>query len=163
MTVYRVAFTSSAPEAPAAASTLVVACSAHGLAPALREFLDEGLKLAPGTYDLLAVPGGPHFLMLTSYLPKFAWAGHRWVKFLVEKHTLRRAILVAHEDCAWHNDERMLPALLHRIHGQSGREAQVHELEQMVAAAREALPGIAVEAYFARKEPSGALAFVHVA
>lgn len=163
-TVYR----SAAPLEDKGSATLVISCSSNAYFPHVREFLDRHLGLPEGTYDWLAVPGGPQFLLLTEYLPKFAWAGHRWVKFLIERHHLKRAVLVTHEDCAWHDDERMIPALLHRLGAggagsTSAREHQLDALRTMAQSVHELLPPVAVEAYFAGKDPSGAVEFLRVA
>ncbi len=163
-----VVYTSQTPLVDKGSATLVITCSSNAFAPYIREFLERWLALPEGSYDHLAVPGGPQFLVLTEYLPKFAWAGHRWVKFLVEKHRLKRVVLVTHEDCAWHDDERMIPALLHRLAGEahdtpSGRGRQLAELGRMREALHELLPPIGVEAYFAEKGVDGKVAFVRLA
>ena len=145
-------------------ATLVITCSSNTYAPYVHEFLEKSLELPEGTYDHLALPGGPQFLLLTEYLPKFAWAGQRWVRFLVEKNRLRRAVLVSHEDCAWHNDERMIPAFLHRLAAgapgtASASDRQLAELRTMAQALHALLPSIAIEAYVAGKEPDGSVGF----
>jgi len=157
--VYR----SQGPFAERQSATLVITCTSNAYAPYVREFLERHLGLADGTYDYLAVPGGPQFLLLGEYLPKFAWAGQRWVKFLVERHRLKRAVLISHEDCAWHDDDRMLPALVHRLTAGPGEADQPADLRRMAAALHGHLPGIGVEAYFARKEPDGRVGFARVA
>jgi hypothetical protein len=157
--VYR----ATAPFTERPSATLVVTCTSHAYSPYVREFLTQHLSLAEGTYDALSVPGGPHFLLLTEYLPKFAWAGRRWLKFLVERHRLKRAVLVTHEGCAWHDDDRMLPAMVHRLAGRgAGAEAPIADLRRMMDALREHLPGLAVEGYHAYREPDDRVAFVRV-
>jgi hypothetical protein len=142
-------------------ATLVVACSSNAYSPYVREFLSQHLGLAEGTYDYVSVPGGPQFLLLTEYLPKFAWAGQRWLKFLVERHRLKRAVLVTHEGCTWHDDDRMLPALVHRLTGRApGADPPIADLRRMMEALREHLPGLAVEGYYAHKEPDNRVGFV---
>jgi hypothetical protein len=162
-----VVYTSQAPLVDRGSATLVITCSSNAFAPVIREFLERRLELPEGTYDHLAVPGGPQFLLLTEYLPKFAWAGHRWVKFLVEKHRLKRVVLVTHEGCAWHDDDRMVPALLHRLTGEpaaagSGRERQAEETRRMAVALHELLPAVGLEAYLAGKETDGRVTFDRV-
>ena len=163
--VYR----SSTPFVERESSTLVIACGSNVYLPYVRDFLAGHLKLAEGTYDFLSVPGGPQFLMLTEYLPKFAWAGQRWVKFLVSKHRLKRVVLITHQDCAWYEDERMLPLLLNRVVGSSvgsgsvsAPEHRIDDLAGMARSVESLLPGIAVEAYFAQRETDGAVGFVKV-
>jgi hypothetical protein len=153
-------------------ATLVITCSSNTFYPYIREFLEKYLQLPEGSYDYLSVPGGPQFLMLTEYLPKFAWAGQRWVKFLIEKHRLKKVILITHEDCAWYNDERMIPAFWHKLglgstsvsaHSSSAKERQMEHLKQMAQSIHELAAPIAVDAYYAQKETDGTVGFVKVA
>ena len=46
------------------------------------------------------MPGGPQFMALSEYLPKFAWVGQKWINFAIEKLKVRRIILISHEDCS---------------------------------------------------------------
>jgi hypothetical protein len=68
-------YTSQAPFVEPESAVLVISCSSNAFLPYTQEFLEKHLGLGPGAYDLLAVPGGPQFLLLTEYLPKFAWGG----------------------------------------------------------------------------------------
>ena len=79
---------------------LVIHCSDPRYQPHFQEFLEKGLGLAH--YALIAVPGGPHCLTLSEYLPKFAWAGWRWVKVMAQVAQPARIILIAHDDCRWY-------------------------------------------------------------
>ena len=72
------AYRSQGPFTERPSATLVITCTSNAYSPYVREFLERHLGLADGTYDYLAVPGGPQFLLLGEYLPKFAWAGQRW-------------------------------------------------------------------------------------
>ncbi len=153
-----------------ASTTLVLTCSSNAFYPYVREFLEKFLQLPEGTYDYLSVPGGPQFLMLTEYLPKFAWAGQRWVKFLVEKHRLKKIILITHEDCAWYNDERLIPTFLQKlgIGGSSAsqtstlKERQIEDLRGMAQSIHELISPIHIDAYYAQKETEGMVGFVKV-
>jgi hypothetical protein len=152
-----------------ASTTLVLTCSSNAFYPYVREFLEKSLQLPEGTYDYFSVPGGPQFLMLTEYLPKFAWAGQRWVKFLVEKHRLKKLILITHEDCAWYNDERMIPSFLQKfgIGGASARastlkERQIEDLKEMAQSMHSLVAPIHIDAYYAEKESDGVIGFVKV-
>jgi hypothetical protein len=151
-------YTSQTPFVEHESTVLVIACSSNAFLPYTQEFLEKQLGLGPGRYDLLAVPGGPQFLLLTEYLPKFAWVGHRWVKFLVERHRLKRVIVISHEDCAWYSEERLVPAFLQKFGvGKSLKERQREDLKEIVAALRNlALP---VEAYYAEKGADGFVQF----
>jgi len=137
--VYRTAF--AARQEP---DTLVIHCSDPHYQRHIQEFLEQHLGLE--SYELIAVPGGPHFLTLVDYLPKFSWAGWRWVKFLVDVAKPRRAILIGHQDCRWYRDGRFWQ------HNANLREHQVQDLERVQAGIAERFPGIAVQLYFARLE-----------
>ncbi|MBE3071345.1 MAG: hypothetical protein IMZ67_00085 [Acidobacteria bacterium] len=135
----------SAPEA----DVIVVHCSDARYQPHVQEFLRRGLGLE--RYSLLAVPGGPQFLTLAEYLPKFSWVGWRWMKFLVNLSRPRRVILIGHDDCRWYLDARFLPSR-ERI-----GERQLADLRQVRAAFVERFPAVAVEAYFARLDGDAAV------
>ena len=83
---------------------LVIYCSDSRYQPHFQEFLQRGLGIEQ--YALVAVPGGPQFLTLAEYLPKFGWAGWRWVKFMMRLDQPERVILIAHEDCQWYRHLR---------------------------------------------------------
>jgi hypothetical protein len=83
---------------------LVIHCSDPRYQAHFQEFLHR--RLALDSYELIAVPGGPQFLTLLDYLPKFSWVGWRWVKFLVDVAQPKEVILIAHEDCRWYRDSR---------------------------------------------------------
>ena len=124
--------------------TLVIHCSDPKYQAHFQEFLHKGLGL--DRYELIAVPGGPQFLTLVDYLPKFSWAGWRWVKFLVDVAKPVRAVLIAHENCRWYRDMRF---------GLGPEEQRVRpgrDLEKVRQSFRERFPGIEVECYHARLE-----------
>lgn len=127
----------------------------------MREFLEAHLKLAEGGYNLLSVPGGPQFMALSEYLPKFAWVGHKWVTFAIEKLQVRRIILISHEDCAWYADERFAPALMRVLgHGEASmKDRQREDLRRAAEALHASLPVASVEAYMAEKGADGHLTF----
>lgn len=159
-------YTTKEPVTDKGSVTLVVSCSSNVYQPVVRQFVESHLGLPAGTYDFLAVPGGPQFLLLTEYLPKFAWAGHRWMKFLIEKHRLKRVVLVSHDDCAWVNDGRFAGIALSRLgfgagaSGPSSESAVLDDLKRMADGVRAVISPIAVDAYHARKDASGAVSFV---
>ena len=121
--------------------TLVVHCSDHRLANGCQKFVEEELKVP--VYDLVSVPGGPQFLRVLEYLPKFTWAGRRWLRFLVESHHIRRVILIAHLDCGWYK----------HLHGtsESHVERQKGDLLHAADDLRDWLPGLHVESYYASR------------
>ncbi len=142
-------------------SVLVLACGANDFFPYLRDFMQNGLKLEDGTYDVLLVPGGPQFLQLSEYLPKFAWVGGRWIKFLLERHGLHRIVVIAHNDCAWYHEERLIPASLLR-HGSvlaTAAEREKRDLIESVSMLAQTFPGVAVEGWVVEKDGDGKLTF----
>jgi hypothetical protein len=139
---------------------LVVACSRGAYLAATREFLECHLGLREGGYHLLAVPGGPQLLVLSEHLPKFAWAGHRWVRFAVEKMGVARVVLVAHEGCLWYEDDRFVPSLRHRLaHGGTAVEHQRDDLRHAAEGLRALKLPFAIEAYFAALGTDGRVEF----
>jgi len=126
------------------ADAVVIHCSDPRYQHHFQEFLEKHLGL--DNYGLLAVPGGHQFLTLVDYLPKFSWAGWRWVKFLMDIAKPRRVILIAHHDCLWYRDGRF------SLHRGDVRERQVQDLKRVQAAVAERFPEVAVELYFARLE-----------
>lgn len=148
-----------------ASRALVISCSAYDFQPYLRDFLAAHLHLAEGAYDLLAVPGGGQFLLLTEYLPKFAWVGQKWVRFQVERHQLPRVVVIGHEGCGWYNEERVVPTFLHGLIGTaaSQQDRQRADLARIAAALRGMLPMIAVETYYAEKSADGTIQFTREA
>lgn len=121
------------------AHALVIHCSDYRWRRAFTHFAEETLGIAE--YDVVAVPGGPQFLAVLEYLPKLAWAGHRWTRFLVDAHNLSRVVLIAHEGCQWYQ----------RMHGEHAdiEPRQRHDLEHASRRLAEMLP-VRVEAFFAR-------------
>ncbi len=154
-------YTSREPFVEPESTVLVICCSSNAFLPYTQEFLERQLGLGPGSYDLLAVPGGPQFLLLTEYLPKFAWVGHRWVKFLVERHRLKRVIVISHEECAWYREERFVPQFLQKFGvGKSLKDRQREDLREIVHALHALGLPISVEAYYAEKSSDGKVHFV---
>ena len=122
--------------------TLLVHCSDHRLAHACESFVENVLEIKD--YDLLSVPGGPQFLCALEYLPKFNWAGRRWLNFLIEGHGVSHIILIAHEDCGWYRN-------LHGTHEQH-EARQKEDLRRARADLLEYLPSLRVETYFASSD-----------
>jgi hypothetical protein len=80
---------------------LAVYCSDYRFQAGVREFVGEGLGLR-ANYDGLAVPGGPQCLVEVGALPKFSWAARKWLRMLIRAHSLKRLVLIAHQDCGWY-------------------------------------------------------------
>jgi hypothetical protein len=122
---------------------LVVHCSDHRFQAAFHELLNLKLNLDEN-YDLLVLPGGPQCLTLVEYLPKFSWAGWKWVRFLVDSHDLKRLILIQHQDCAWYKE---LPFHLHS--SREPRLRQEEDLQRIGRALAKERPELVLELYFA--------------
>jgi hypothetical protein len=125
-------------------AALVVHCGDHRFQAAFKEFLNKDLGLG-GSYDLIAVPGGPQALTLAAYLPKFSWASWRWFRFFVENHQISRLILIQHQDCAWY---KSLPWHLHS--SLEPRQRQEEDLRRIGQALKKDFPEVRAELYFAR-------------
>ncbi len=81
-------------------AAIVVHCSDPRFLPHFQDFCRTALEL--DHYALIAVPGGPQVLTLLNFLPKFSWAGWRWIKFMVDLTRADRIILIVHDDCRWY-------------------------------------------------------------
>ena len=79
---------------------LVVHCSDPRFQPHFQDFLGKRLEL--DHYALIAVPGGHQVLKALDFLPKYSWAGWRWMKFMVDLTRAERIIMIAHDDCRWY-------------------------------------------------------------
>lgn len=120
---------------------LVVHCSDPRYQPHFQEFLRKGLGLTH--YALLAVPGGAQPLTLVEYLPKFAWSGWRWMKFLSTIARPERIVLLTHDDCRWYLDNRFVrePA--------GARAQQIADLRRVRDAAVDRFGRLRVELFYA--------------
>jgi hypothetical protein len=122
---------------------LVVHCGDYRFQGAFYEFLNRNLNLNEN-YDLIVIPGGPQSLSLVEYLPKFSWSSWKWFRFFVEKHGIRRLILIQHQDCAWY---QTMPAHLHA--SSDLRERQEQDLGRITNALKKDFPDLSVELYYA--------------
>lgn len=125
---------------------LVIHCSAARFQQHFEEFLVDGLKLED--YSLIAIPGGVQVLMMADYLPKFAWAGWRWAKFLVDADRPPRLVLIAHEDCRWYK----------HLWSQGGPRI-ADDLKRARSRFQERFPKTRVELYYARLDAEGHVVF----
>jgi hypothetical protein len=128
----------------AIAPTLAIHCSDPRFQPLFQRFLRE--HLGHTNYAPLIVPGGPHLLTLDEYLPKFAWAGWHWIKFLGDLTAPTRAILIAHDDCRWYHDPRFAGL------GPVTRERQIADMRRAGAGIKSRYPGVRLEFYFGKLE-----------
>lgn len=149
------AFVSSIPFPEKKSETLVICCGDHRYRAQIEDFLRNGLKLT--AFDELVVPGGAEFLFAAAHLPKFEWAGRRWLRFLVEHHGLREIICIAHEDCGWYKNLMVGPLNLSFL-----KDRQLSDLRKVPAALHEVVPGLRVRLFFARCNEKGQVEFVSI-
>ncbi len=120
----------------------MIRCSDHRLARACEDFVEDTLLIPD--YDLLVVPGGPQFLSALNYMPKFLWAGQRWMRFLIDAHEVKRVVLITHQDCGWYK----------RLHGMNEDHADRQKADLLDAAVhlRELDPALRVDCFYASLE-----------
>jgi hypothetical protein len=126
---------------------LVIHCGDYRFQGAFYEFLNGVLKLNEN-YDLMVIPGGPQSLTLVEYLPKFSWASWKWFRFFVEKHGIRRLILIQHQDCAWY---QTMPLHLHA--SPELRKRQEQDLGRISRTLTKDFANLTVELYYAKWDP----------
>jgi carbonic anhydrase len=127
---------------------LVIHCSDHRFQAGHYEFLNLALNLNEN-YDLLVLPGGAQAMSLLEYLPKFAWAGWKWFRFLVDAHELKRIILIAHQDCGWY---KSLANFLHST--ADPRQKQEEDLRRIREVLLKENRELNVELYYAAFDPN---------
>ena len=133
-------------ELPEMSDTLVIHCSDPRFQPHFQAFLRDHYGLE--RYALIAVPGGPQMLTLSDYLPKFAWTGWRWVKFMAELAGTTHVILITHEDCRWYADARFAAL------GPGDHAHQLQDLQQLKEAFKSRFANLRIDACMARLEGS---------
>jgi hypothetical protein len=126
---------------PRGEGVVVVHCSDPRYQPHFNNFVRDGLKL--DRYSLIAIPGGAQPLTLVEYLPKFAWSGWRWMKFLATLAPLRQVVLIAHDDCRWYFEHGFVkqPEAL--------RARQIDDMRRTAAEIRERFGEVRVDCYIA--------------
>src|ERR1700688_3604370 len=122
---------------------MVIHCGDYRFQGAFYEFLNHALYLNEN-YDLMVIPGGPLSLTLFEYLPKFSWVSWKWLRFFVERHGIRRLILIQHQDCAWY---QTMPVHLHA--SLDLRKRQEQDLGRINSTLKRDFPELAVELYYA--------------
>lgn len=128
---------------------LAVYCSDHRIQAGVREFLDQSLNLR-ANYDALVVPGGPQCLVEVDGLPKFAWASRKWSRALIQLHSLKCVILIAHHDCGWY---RWLED--YRPARGAVRKMQEEDLRAASQVARQLDSALVVDLYYAAWDAGG--------
>lgn len=135
----------------AAAGAVVVHCSEAHFQPHYQEFLKRGLHLE--SYAVVAVPGGPQCLTLADTFPRFAWAGWRWMEFLMEQSKAERIVLIAHDNCRWYYDPRF------GFDPKGIRERQAADLQLLRRRIEEHFGKKRVDLYFAQQLDGGKARF----
>ena len=138
-------YESKAPWNPKRPDTVIISCVDGRWREPIQDFTINHLK-ADLHADFLAVPGGIEPLTLFDIVPKDFSFLRRRLEALVEAHGTRRIIAIAHQDCVWYKERRILPVRLDL------RGRQIADLQRVAAWLRETLPELTVETYFARLE-----------
>jgi len=120
--------------------TAAVYCSDGRVGNQIDEFLDHILDTC--LCDRLAVPGGPASLRVSSPVPDESRGLKQQLSFLVQAHSLRRVILIAHVPCAFYRECLGVPDDLQDVR-------QVEDLREAVHEVR-ALAPLLIGAYAAR-------------
>ncbi len=123
--------------------TLVIHCSDYRFRKAFEVFLKEDFGIE--YYDSLIVPGASQILSFMNFLPKFSAIFEKFANFLVEKHGIKRVILIMHEDCAWYH------CFVPKYFSTKVAEKE-HQINDMLLTKRWAIknfPDIAVEMFYA--------------
>jgi carbonic anhydrase len=137
---------------------VVVHCSDYRFQTVIRDFLQQGLDIA--SYDLLALPGGPHFAStaMEIVVPKQQQVGKDSLRFLIEQHDITRVILVDHSDCAFFRER-----LAFFFSEPSPSQKQLAKLRTACDVLRDWFPKVTVEAYFAEAREDHLVRFTKVA
>lgn len=135
------------------ADTLVLYCADGRFVPQCEDFLMNGLQVK--TCDHFVVPGGAGWLVLDALTFHAYDAAREHIGFLVQAHSLKRAILIVHEDCGFYR-ARFPNATVEAIYA-----AQIKDLRQAATTLTVWFPQLTVERYYARVE-GGQVEFVPI-
>ena len=127
---------------PQRPETLVISCVDGRWYQHVQEFARVHLGAGQRT-DFMAVPGGIEPLTLADITPKDFNFFRRRLEALVEAHSTRRIVAIAHQDCAWYRAVTSGSSDL--------RAKQVADLRRAAALMREMFEHVVVEIYFARR------------
>ena len=138
-------YESTLPWAPERPDTTIITCVDGRWYPHFQEFARVHLNAGHRT-DFLAVPGGIEPMTLFDLVPKDFNFFRRRLESLIEAHGTKRIVAIAHQDCAWYKQRKLLSFTF------DPRERQIADLKKVAARLRETLPDITVETYFASLE-----------
>lgn len=127
----------------------VLHCSDPRYQGHFHDFLTAQLGLR--SYGLIAAPGGPQLLRASELFPKFAWAGWRWTKFLMDIARPPRVILIGHEDCRWYTEGPL------RLARGDLKQRVITDLRAAREELLERFPHAAVDLFYARLEGESAI------
>ncbi|MDO8559167.1 MAG: hypothetical protein Q7R84_02440 [bacterium] len=136
--------------------TLVIHCSDYRFRKAFGAFIKE--NFGTENYDSLVIPGASQILSFMNFLPIFSVIFEKFIKFLVEKHGIKRMIIVMHEDCAWYH------CFVPKYFSIKVTEKE-HQISDMLSTKRWAIknfPDIAIEMFYASIVENEAVTFSKV-
>ncbi len=130
---------------------IVIHCSDPRFQKAFAEFIRTELGLGEGEYIPLVVSGGVASLSEPLKLPKeFKFMKERIELFLERFHSIKRIILINHEDCRHYDELKSVLGRLFLQRVQSLGEKQVNDLKTVSKMLLDyAVPGLQVELYYA--------------
>jgi carbonic anhydrase len=137
---------------------IVVYCSDNRFQNAFREFIANELHLAEGEYIPMVLSGGVASLSEPLRLPKeFKYVKERVEFFLERFTTVRRIVLINHEDCRHYE---ALKSSLGSVFLQHVSHMSERQTKDLAAAAKALLalgaPGLQIDLYYARIVKNGA-------
>jgi hypothetical protein len=137
---------------------IVVYCSDPRFQRAFREFIGNDLHLQEGEYIPLVVSGGVASLSEPLRLPKeFKFMKERIELFLGRFDSIRRIILINHEDCRHYEALKSSLGAIFLQHLAHMTERQIRDLTQVSKTLLGlAAPGLQIELYYARMVKNGA-------
>lgn len=148
----QIASTRSYPLVDASPQAIVVHCSDPRFQRAFSDFIRTELGLNDGEYIPLVISGGVASLSEPLKLPKeFKFMKERIELFLERFKSIRRIILINHEDCRHYDQLKSVLGRLFLQRVQSLGERQMNDLKTVARMMLGyAVPGLQMEMYYAR-------------
>lgn len=122
------------------AHTLAIYCSDGRFALACEQFIRQ--TLGEEWFDRFIVPGGAGWLCLDVLTVWEHEMARKHVSFVVEAHSIRRVILIAHQQCGFYERYRLSPEQTVR--------RQKEDLQAATRTLQERYPNLKIEAYYLR-------------